>query len=61
MHGRQLDRFEQEDAAFHERVRAGFRQMAADDPERWAVVDGSAGVDDVAAVIRATVGERLGL
>jgi dTMP kinase len=61
MHGRQLDRFEQEDAAFHERVRAGFRQMAADDPDRWAVVDGSAGVDDVAAVIRATVRERLGL
>jgi dTMP kinase len=61
MHGRQLDRFEQEDAAFHERVRAGFREMAAEDPDHWAVVDASAGMDEVAAVVRDAVRERLGL
>jgi dTMP kinase len=61
MHGRELDRFEQEDAAFHERVRAGFRQMAEDDPQHWAVVDGSAGLDEVAGRVRATVRDRLGL
>jgi dTMP kinase len=35
------DRFEQEDIAFHQRVRDGYLRLAADDPERWLVVDGS--------------------
>ena len=34
------DRFEREDIAFHERVRAGYLEMAAADPQRWLVVDG---------------------
>jgi len=33
------DRFEQEDIAFHQRVRDGFLKLAASDPERWLVVD----------------------
>ncbi|MBI4303533.1 MAG: dTMP kinase [Chloroflexi bacterium] len=33
------DRFEQENAAFHRRVRQGFLKMAASEPERWLVVD----------------------
>ena len=33
------DRFEQEDIAFHQRVRDGFLKLAADDPQRWLVVD----------------------
>jgi dTMP kinase len=33
------DRFEQEELAFHERVRAGYRQLAARDPDRWLIVD----------------------
>lgn len=33
------DRFEQEDIAFHKRVRAGYLTLAANDPERWLVVD----------------------
>ena len=59
MHGRQLDRFEQEHPDFHERVRAGFRQMATDDPVHWVTVDGSLPADDVAALVRAAVRERL--
>ncbi len=35
------DRFEGEDIAFHQRVRNGYLKMAANDPERWLVVDGS--------------------
>ncbi len=35
------DRFEQEDIAFHRRVRAGYLKMAANDPQRWLVVDAS--------------------
>ena len=35
------DRFEQEDIAFHQRVRDGFLKLAANDPQRWLVVDAS--------------------
>jgi len=35
------DRFEQEDIAFHQRVREGYLKLAADDPQRWLVVDAS--------------------
>ena len=45
------DRFESEAEAFHERVRDGYRQLAADDPLRWRVVDGSGSVEEVAARI----------
>lgn len=43
------DRFESEGRDFHYRVEAGFRTMAAEEPERWRVVDGSGTVDEVAA------------
>ena len=33
------DRFKSEDAAFHERVRAGYLALAEHDSERWLVVD----------------------
>ncbi|MEY2416711.1 MAG: dTMP kinase [Ilumatobacteraceae bacterium] len=61
MRGRQLDRFEREGDDFHARVRDGFRTMAAGDPERWVVIDGAVGVDEVGANIRRCVAERLGL
>jgi len=35
------DRFEGEDIAFHQRVREGYLKLAANDPERWLVVDAS--------------------
>jgi len=35
------DRFEQENIAFHRRVRAGYLELAVQEPERWLVVDGS--------------------
>ena len=61
MTGRDLDRFEREDAAFFERVAAGFRTMAATDPGRWIVIDGDRSIDMVAAEVRSAVAERLGL
>lgn len=61
MRGRELDRFELADAAFHERVAAGFRTMAAADPDRWVVVDADQGRDETAAAIRAAVRDRLGI
>ena len=38
---RKQDRFEQEDITFHQRVREGYLKLAADDPQRWLVVDAS--------------------
>jgi dTMP kinase len=34
-----LDCFEREEVAFHHKVREGYLQMAAAEPERWMVVD----------------------
>jgi len=39
--GKRQDRFEQEDIAFHQRVRQGYLKLAANDPQRWLVVDAS--------------------
>ena len=58
---RQLDRFEQEDRDFHQRVRDGFRAMAEADPEHWVLIDATLDKDAVAATIRAAVLDRLGL
>ena len=59
--GDDLDRFEQEGDGFHARVEAGFQTLAADDPERWVVVDGTAPPDEVAAAVARVVAERLQL
>lgn len=58
---RDLDRFEQADEAFHARVRAGFAEMAAADPDRWVVIDGSLEKDEVAHAIRTATLTRLGI
>lgn len=49
--GRPLDRLEARDAAFHERVRDGYRDLAGADSKRWAVVDGSGSESEVAAQV----------
>jgi dTMP kinase len=59
--GRDRDRFERADDDFHRRVAKGFRALAADDPDRWVVVDGTPAVDVVAAAVRVAVEERLDL
>ena len=57
--GRPPDRMEAEDAGFHDRVRAGFAELAAAEPERIAVVDASGTVDEVAGRVWAAVEARL--
>jgi len=52
---RPADRMEQRDAAFHERVRAGFLLEAQRQPERNRVVDATPGVDLVQQRIREEV------
>lgn len=61
MRGRQLDRFEQENDGFHDRVRDGFRDMAERDPEHWVVIDGAMDIEQVAGAIRRAVADRLGI
>jgi len=54
-------RFEQLSHAFHERVREGFLNIAASEPQRCAVVDATASVREVADHIRSIVRSRLGI
>lgn len=41
------DRFEREEMAFHGRVRKGYLTLAAEEPERFRIVDGAAGIEAV--------------
>jgi dTMP kinase len=59
LNGRQLDRFERAGAAFHERVLAGYRELAASDPLRWIVVTSEGSKEDVAALVLDAVRQRL--
>lgn len=54
------DRFDSETAAFHERVRAGFLQLANEEPERFAVIDAAGSIDAVRARVQEVFHERLG-
>ena len=47
--GDEIDRIEGAGAEFHTRVREGYLEMAAADPDRWIVIDAGGTVDDVAA------------
>jgi dTMP kinase len=52
---RDRDRIEAQDLGFHRQVRDTFRELAAADPTRFAVVDGAAPVPEVAAQVHAAV------
>lgn len=49
------DRLEAAGRDFHAKVADGFRALAAADPDRWLVVDGTQGVDEVAARVASAV------
>jgi len=53
------DRIEREDDAFHERLRAGFLELAAGEPARFVVVDTERAREAVARDIRRAVAKRL--
>ncbi|HLG85703.1 MAG TPA: dTMP kinase [Alphaproteobacteria bacterium] len=55
------DRYERMGAAFHARIREGFRKIAADEPNRCVIVPTGGPVDEVAATIAAAVDKRFGL
>ncbi len=53
------DRFEQEDIAFHHRVREGYLKLAANDPERWLVIDASQSKEKIEEIIWQRVSQLL--
>ncbi len=53
--GDQIDRIEGAGAAFHRRVRDGYLEMAAADPEHWLVIDAGGTVEEVASRVDAEV------
>lgn len=54
-------RFESKGLAFHERLRAGYLEIARQEPERCVVIDADAELDAVTAAISDVVSQRLGL
>jgi len=52
---REWNRMEAQTLAFHRRVREGYLEMAAAEPDRWLVVDASQPIADVQAAIRQRV------
>ncbi len=58
MSRRNLDRFEEAGRAFHERVIAGFRQLAAEHRDHWVTVEAVGTIDQVAEHIYLTLSER---
>jgi dTMP kinase len=57
--GPREERFELEELAFHERVRAGYLQLATDQPERFLIVDGSDTVEAISTTISAKLLARI--
>lgn len=51
----EYDRLEAEKSDFHARVRRGFLDLAAAEPERFLVVDASQTIDDIARLIQRRV------
>ena len=51
--GRERDRFEQEESVFFERTRAAYLSRAAQDADRFCVIDSSGAVADTRASLRA--------
>ena len=57
--GKKQDRFEQEELSFHQRVREGFLKLAANEPERWLVVDASQSKTKISEIIWQRVSQIL--
>jgi len=53
------DRFESEDMVFHEGLRAAYRKIAADDPERCVLIDATDDADSVGQAVWSAVRQHL--
>jgi dTMP kinase len=59
--GREQDRFEEENMAFHYRVRDGFLKLANDEPQRWLVINGTQSKEKIGKIIWQKVSQLLSL
>jgi len=57
--GPREERFELEELAFHNQVRAGYLQLAADEPDRFIIIDGSSCIEEIFAAVSAQVLARI--
>jgi dTMP kinase len=57
--GPREERFELEALAFHHRVREGYQKLAAEDPERFLIIDGSNNIEEIFSTISTQVVARL--
>jgi dTMP kinase len=51
--------FDHETVAFHERVRAAYRELAAESPDVWRIIDAAQPFDAVLAEARAAITKLL--
>ena len=58
--GGEWNRLDDQALEFHRRVRAGYLQMVADEPQRWIQIDAAQAVEVIQAEIRAEVEKKLG-
>ena len=56
---RQPDRFERESLEFFVRVRQHYLQLAADEPRRWVLIDGTQSLEQVRAEVIQSVKKRI--
>jgi dTMP kinase len=56
--GDDWNRMEQKGIDYHQRVRAGYLAMTAQDPTRWVVVDATATLSEIQAAIQRAFEER---
>ncbi|MEQ1712312.1 MAG: dTMP kinase [Hyphomicrobium sp.] len=57
----ELNRYDAENLSYHDKIRQGFLDIAAEDPDRCVVIDGSRPATAVAAAVCAAVSTRLGV
>ena len=57
--GPREERFELEALAFHQRVRAGYKQLAAEKPDRFLIINGSGTIEENFATISTQVVARI--
>ena len=56
---RDLDRIEQEDEKFHDRIRTGYLDLASRDPDRWLVIDSSLPIARLSEIVWTRVSDML--
>jgi len=59
MDDRDLDRLEAENKGFKYRTRQGYLALAASEPHRFLVLDGTQGIDELQSLIRERISKRL--